>query len=31
MGWSADQVDGIRRTYVDHGKIVVAIGERIRG
>ena len=31
MGWSPDQVDGIRRTYVDQGKIVVAIGERIRG
>lgn len=31
MGWSPDQVDGIRRTYVDQGKIVVAIGDRIRG
>jgi len=31
MGWSPDQVDGIRRTYVDQGKIVVAIGERIKG
>jgi integrase len=31
MGWSPDQVDGIRRTYVDQDKIVVAIGERIRG
>ena len=31
MGWSADQVDGLRCTYVDQGKIVVAIGERIRG
>ena len=29
MGWSPDQVDGIRRTYVDRGKIIVAIGERI--
>jgi hypothetical protein len=28
MGWSPDQVD---RTYVDLGKIVVAIGERIQG
>jgi integrase len=31
MGWSPDQVDGIRRTYVDQRKIVVAIGERIGG
>jgi integrase len=31
MGWSPDQVDGIRRTYVDQDKIVVAIGERIGG
>jgi hypothetical protein len=31
MGWSPDQVDRIRRTYVDLGKIVVAIGERIQG
>ena len=31
MGWSPDQVDGIRRAYVDQGEIVVAIGDRIRG
>jgi integrase len=31
MGWSPDQIDGIRRTYVDQDKIVVAIGERIGG
>lgn len=31
MGWSPDQVDRIRRTYVDQGEIVVAIGEQISG
>ena len=31
MGWSPDQVRGIRRVYVDPNQIVVAIGERLRG
>jgi integrase len=30
MGWSPDQVRGIRRVYVDRGQIAVAIGERLR-
>lgn len=29
MGWSPEQVAGIRRVYVDQTRIVVAIGERI--
>lgn len=29
MGWSPDQVAGIRRVYVDQRRVVVAIGERI--
>lgn len=31
MGWAPEQVAGIRRTYVDDARVVVAIGERIRG
>lgn len=31
MGWSPEQVAGIRRSYVDQGRVVVAIGERLRG
>ncbi|MGZ3271842.1 MAG: tyrosine-type recombinase/integrase, partial [Croceibacterium sp.] len=31
MGWSPEQVRGIRRVYVDQGQIAVAIGERLRG
>jgi integrase len=30
MGWSPDQVRGIRRVYVDQGQIAMAIGERLR-
>jgi integrase len=30
MGWSPDQVRGIRRVYVDQGQVAVAIGERLR-
>jgi integrase len=30
MGWSPEQVRGIRRVYVDQGQIAVAIGERLR-
>jgi hypothetical protein len=30
MGWSPERVAGIRRTYVDDGRVVVAIGERIK-
>lgn len=29
MGWSVEKVSGIRRTYVDHSQLIVAIGERI--
>ena len=29
MGWSPQQVRGIRRVYVDQGRIAVAIGERL--
>ena len=29
MGWSIEQVVGIRRTYVDQHRVFVAIGERI--
>lgn len=29
MGWSVEQVSGIRRTYVDQSRVVVAMGERI--
>lgn len=29
MGWSPDQVSGIRRVYVDQARVIVAIGERI--
>jgi hypothetical protein len=31
MGWSAEHVAQIRRVYVDQARVVVAIGERIRG
>ncbi|MEA1015152.1 tyrosine-type recombinase/integrase [Sphingosinicella sp. LY1275] len=31
MGWSPDRVSGIRRLYVDQSKVVVALGERLRG
>lgn len=31
MGWSPQQVAGIRRVYVDQARVVVAIGERIGG
>lgn len=31
MGWSPEQVRGIRRTYVDQGRVIVAIGARIAG
>jgi integrase len=30
MGWSPEQVAGIRRCYVDQSSVVVAIGERLR-
>jgi integrase len=30
MGWSPEQVRGIRRVYVDQGQIAVAIGKRLR-
>lgn len=30
MGWSREQVSGIRKTYVDQSAVIVAIGERIR-
>jgi integrase len=30
MGWSPEQVRGIRRSYVDRNEIVKAIGERLR-
>lgn len=30
MGWSAERVGNIRKTYVDQAQVVVAIGERIR-
>lgn len=30
MGWSREQVSGIRKTYVDQSALIVAIGERIR-
>jgi integrase len=29
MGWSPDRVSGIRRTYVDQSRVIVAMGERI--
>ena len=29
MGWSRDQVAGIRKVYVDGSKVVMAIAERI--
>ncbi len=29
MGWSPDQVAGIRRVYVDQSSVIVAIGQRI--
>lgn len=28
MGWSVEQVSGIRRSYVDQSQVVVAMGER---
>ena len=31
MGWSPDQVAGIRRVYVDQSSVIVAIGQRIAG
>lgn len=31
MGWSPHQVADIRRLYVDQARVVVAIGQRIRG
>ncbi len=31
MAWSPEQVSGIRRTYVDQGRVAVAIGERLSG
>ena len=31
MGWSPQQVAGIRRVYVDQGRVIVALGQRIRG
>ena len=31
MGWSPQQVADIRRVYVDQARVVVAIGQRIRG
>ena len=30
MAWSIEKVSGIRRTYVDQSRAIVAIGERIR-
>lgn len=30
MGWSPEQVRGIRRSYVDHKQVIKAIGERMR-
>lgn len=30
MGWSSDQVTGIRRVYVDQASVIVAIGQRVR-
>lgn len=29
MGWSANQVAGIRRVYVDRSSVIVAIDQRI--
>lgn len=29
MAWSVEKVSGIRRTYVDQSRVIVAIGERI--
>ena len=29
MAWSVEKVSGIRRTYVDQSRAIVAIGERI--
>ncbi|MEC8715649.1 MAG: tyrosine-type recombinase/integrase, partial [Pseudomonadota bacterium] len=29
MAWSVEKVSGIRRTYVDRSRAIVAIGERI--
>lgn len=29
MGWSVDQVDDIRRKYVDGAKLIEALGERM--
>jgi integrase len=31
MGWSPQQVADIRRVYVDQARVIVAIGQRIRG
>ena len=31
MGWSPQQVASIRRVYVDQARVVVALGQRIRG
>lgn len=31
MGWAAEKVSGIRRTYVDQSRAIVAMGERIAG
>lgn len=29
MGWPLERVSGVRRTYVDQSRVVVAMGERI--
>ena len=29
MGWSQERVANIRKVYVDHTRVVVALGERI--
>jgi integrase len=31
MGWAPEQVAAIRRVYVDQARVIVAIGQRIRG
>jgi len=31
MGWSPQQVAAIRRVYVDQARVIVALGQRIRG
>jgi hypothetical protein len=31
MGWAPERVAAIRRVYVDQTRVVVALGERLKG